>query len=118
MTHRIQSVVRGYHIYKDDWTSEIDDTFVVDVEETNFHDRFACAVMVNSQTVGHVPQKFSRSVFYFIKNKGIVRGSVTGRRKRSTVHMKGLEILCVCEITAGKKIHKLQKLLRKKDLGS
>ncbi len=33
--------------------------------------------------------------------------------------MKGLEIPCVYEFTAEKKkIHKLQKLLRKQDLGS
>ena len=119
MSHRVDSVVRGYHVYKDDWVPGIGDTFQVEVEETNVHDRFACAVIVNSQIVGHVPRELSRIVFYFIKNNGIVRGSVTGRRTRSTVHMKGLEIPCVYEFTAEqKKINTLKKLLRKKRSGT
>ena len=44
MAHSVQSVVRGYHVYKDDWTPEIDNTFVVDVEETNVRDRFALQI--------------------------------------------------------------------------
>ncbi len=44
---RVDSVIRGYHVYKDDWNPE--DRFEVDIEETNINDRFACAVIVNSQ---------------------------------------------------------------------
>ena len=91
--------------------------FRVEVEETNIHGRFVCAVTVNSQTVGHVPWDFSKTVYYFMKNDGIVRGSVTGKRKRSTVLMKGLEIFCIYEFTSEKKkIRTLKKLLRRADL--
>ena len=64
---RVVSVVRGYHVYKDDWNPDIGDLLGVEVEETNIHDRFACAVTANGQTVGHVPLEFSRIVYYFIK---------------------------------------------------
>ncbi len=46
---RVDSVIRGYHVYKDDWNPEVGDRFEVDIEETNINDRFACAVIVNSQ---------------------------------------------------------------------
>ena len=49
MSHRVDSVVRGYHVYKDDWVPGIGDTFQVEVEETNVHDRFACAVILLTQ---------------------------------------------------------------------
>ena len=77
---RVESVVRGYHVYKAEWTPEIGDAFQVKTEEENRHDRFAVAVVVNSNVVGHVPREFSKSVFYFIKNNGIVNGSVSGVR--------------------------------------
>ena len=66
---RVVSVVRGYHVYKDDWNPDIGDLLGVEVEETNIHDRFACAVTANGQTVGHVPREFSRTVYYFIKKQ-------------------------------------------------
>ncbi len=111
---RVESVIRGYHVYKDDWNPEIGDIFDVEIEETNIHDRFSCAVIVNSQTVGHIPREFSKTVFYFLRNSGLAQGSVIGKRKRSAVHMKGLEIPCTYEFTAEKrKLHTLKKLLRK-----
>ena len=35
-------------------------------------------------------------------NNGIVLGSVTGKRRYSTVHMKGIEIPCISEFTSEK----------------
>ena len=106
-----------YHVYKDDWNPDNGDIFGVEVEETNFHNRFVCTATTNGHTVGHVPQEFYRTVYYFIKNDGMVRGSVTGKRRRSAVHMKGLEMPCIYEFTSEKKkISTLQKLLRRVDL--
>ena len=43
----IASVIRSYHVYKDAWNPDIRDLSGVEVEETNIHNRFACAVTVN-----------------------------------------------------------------------
>ena len=49
----VESVVRGYHVYKEDWSPNIGDRFGVEVEETNIHDRYAVAVVVNDRITGH-----------------------------------------------------------------
>ena len=103
---RVESVVRGYHRYKDVWLPQIGDSFDLTIEEDNRHDRYAVATMVNEEIVGHVPREFSRIVYYFIQR-------VTGRRKRSITDMKGLEIPCIYEFSSQKKkIVKMKKLLR------
>ena len=53
VTLRVESVVRGYHVYKEDWSPNIGDRFGVEVEETNIHDRYAVAVVVNDHIMGH-----------------------------------------------------------------
>ena len=100
MTLRVESFVRGYHVYKKDWSPNIGDRFGVEVEETNIHDRYPVAMVVNDHITGHIPRQFSKAVYYFIKNNVMVEGSVTGKIKRS---IKGLEIPCIYEFTADKK---------------
>ena len=114
MAIRVESAVRGYHVYMNDCHPDIGDRFEVNVEELNCHDRYAVAVMANNNIVGHVPREFSKIVYYFLRNNGIVTGVVTGSRKRSTTHNKGLEIPCTYEFLSGKKKMKtLVKELRK-----
>ena len=48
---RVVSVIRGYLVYKDDWNPDIGDLLGDEVEETNIHDRFACAATANGQTL-------------------------------------------------------------------
>ena len=87
----VRSIVRGYHVYKDDWNPSIGDIFALEIEETNQHDRYAVAVLVNEVIVGHIPREISKIVYYFIRNCGTVTGEVEDRRKRG----KGLEIPCI-----------------------
>ena len=37
-TLRVKSVVRGYHVYKDNWIPEVGDRFEVKIEEMNCYD--------------------------------------------------------------------------------
>ena len=48
----VESIVRGYHAYMDNWTPAIGDEFQVEIEEMNVHDRQAVAVKVNGNIVG------------------------------------------------------------------
>ena len=117
-TLRVKSVVRGYHVYKDNWISKVGDKFEVKIEEMNCYDRYASALSSHSKRRdrGHVPREFSKPVYYFIKNNGCVTGEVCGRRKLSNIYMKGLEIPCVYEFFSVKKnIKKLTKILKEVD---
>ena len=49
-------------VYMDNRTPAIGDTFEVEIDEINLHDRFAVAVKVNGAIVGHVPQEVSKIV--------------------------------------------------------
>ena len=112
----VESVVRGYHVYKDDWSPSVGDEFELEIEELNRHDRYAVAIKVSGDIVGHVPREFSKIVYYFIKNGGRVTGEVRAKRQRSAVHMKGLEIPCLYKFhsPSPSKAKKLASLLRKK----
>ena len=77
-------------MYKDDWSPSVGDEFELEIEELNRHDRYAVAIKVSGDIVGHVPREFSKIVHYFIKNGGRVTGEVRAKRQRSAVHMKGL----------------------------
>ena len=37
-TLHVKSVVRGYHVYKDNWIPEVGDRFEVKIEEMNCYD--------------------------------------------------------------------------------
>ena len=79
-------------MYKDDWSPSVGDEFELEIEELNRHDRYAVAIKVSGDIVGHVPREFSKIVYYFIKNGGRVTGEVRAKRQRSAVHMKGLAL--------------------------
>ena len=116
----IESVVRGYHVYMEFWDPSIGDTFLLETEPTNIHDRYAVAVKVDGSIVGHVPKELSKTFYYFIRNGGVISGEVCGRRQRSSVPMKGLEIPCNFKFTSNsiKLVKKLKHLLERQDIST
>ena len=100
---RIESTVRGHHVYKASWFPYIGEELPVQCEVNNIHDDFAVAVLKNSNTVGHVPREISRFCWYFLHKSGIeMTCIVNGDRRRSEVDGKGLVVPCVY-IFKGKK---------------
>ena len=91
----VESMVRGYHVYKDDWSPSVGDELKLELEELKRHDRYAVAIKVSGNIVNNAPRKFSKIVYHFIKNGGRVAGEVRGKRQRSAIHMKELEIPCL-----------------------
>ena len=43
----------------DDWSSLAGDEFELEIEELNRHERYAVAIKVSGDIVGHVPREFS-----------------------------------------------------------
>ncbi len=82
--HSIDSCIRGYHIYKEIWTPEIEENLVCTREPRNAVDRYAVAVVkANGTIVGHLPKKISVVTSLFIHRGGLVSCEVTGTRRPS-----------------------------------
>ena len=107
---RIESSVRGHHIYKELWTPFIGEELQTAQEPENGHDPFAVAVLKEGVIVGHVPRDISRVCWYFLERNNTITCRITDKRQRSSVSGKGLEVPCIFMFT-GKPIH-VDKLIR------
>ena len=106
--YRLESVVRGHHIYKRIWTPVVGEKLLVTVEEGNPHDFRAVAVRKGGGViVGHVPRELSRTLWYFLQRGGRGWCEITGRRKKG----KGLEVPCVYTFSGPHKLVKKLTLL-------
>ena len=53
----VQSMVRGYHVYQEEWDATIGEILHCQREIVNCHDPYAVATLSDRTVVGHVPQK-------------------------------------------------------------
>ena len=91
----IDTVMRGYHVYKEVWTSMLGEELTCRREYDNFHDRFAVAVIKGNDIVGHVPKKISSVCSLFLRRSGTITCKVTGNRQHSAdLDQGGLEVPC------------------------
>lgn len=65
----VESVVRGYHIYKTIWTPYIGEKLPLEAEDNNLHDRHAVAVIRNGTVVGHMPRNLLPLSWFFLKER-------------------------------------------------
>ena len=75
----VQSYVRGYHIYMEQWEPRIGEVLPLEREPSNPEDKFAVAIKRCGSVVGHVPFNLAPVMSAFLKrpvNKGLVE--VTG----------------------------------------
>ena len=102
----VQTVVCGYHVYKEVWASAIGKEFVCRQERGNDHDRHAVSVHKEGEDVlEHLPREILRVAF--LQHDGYITGKVTGRRQYC--HQRGgMEIPCHL-LFVGKRKH-MQKL--------
>ena len=61
---RIQSTVRGHHIYKEVWCPHVGEELPVHCESDNDHDPFVVAMLKDDTTVGQVPRKIPKFVVF------------------------------------------------------
>ena len=69
MSLAINSVVRGYHVYKDSWEAATGEILRCREERTNIHDPFAVAIIKDDSVVDHVPRKISTVCSLFLRLK-------------------------------------------------
>ena len=79
----IDLVVRGFYVYKEQWTPVVGKMLTCEQEFGNIHDPNAVSVVRDKIIVGHAPRKISSLCFFFLKKNGTISCQVTGRRRRS-----------------------------------
>ena len=112
-----ESCVRGYHIYQEHWSPVIGERLIVNCEqeEGNAQDRYAVAIKIGRDTVGHVPRCISTLCSLFIRRGGTIFCVVTGRRRYSRdLPQGGMEIPCKYRfVGGGKEIKKVRSYITK-----
>ena len=67
----VESHIKGYHAYMNEWTPEISEILKTSLEPENVNDRFAVAVEKEGQIVGHLNKgnsgRFAKTLFYFLR---------------------------------------------------
>ena len=107
MEFRMDSCIRGYHVYKEVWTAVFGELYT-EREFGNVVDRYAVTVMKD-----HLPKKISRMCSMFIQEGGEILCTVIGNRRYSSDLVQGgLEIPCTLLFRGEEKyIQKLKKLI-------
>ena len=93
----VDSVVRGYHVYKDVWGAAAGEPLQCFWEPGNQSDPYAVAVRQrdNTVTVGHLPRKISSMCSMFLLCGGRIDCIVTGGKQYSRdLPQGGMEIPC------------------------
>ena len=112
--YEIESCIRGYHIYKNLWTSFVGESLECNRETDNTEDPYAVCVIKGRDTiVGHVPRKISAACSLFLRANGTITCIVTaGRHFSADLPQGGLEVPCKL-IFKGKNalITKIKKLV-------
>ena len=77
-------MVRGYHIYKDIWNSQVDEILQCARERHNVRDQFAVTVKKGTNIVGHLPRSISTASYVFLgKPQSSITCRVVGERRYS-----------------------------------
>ena len=69
---KLETYIKGHHVYKEVWISEVGEKLKVLMEPDNRVDMFAVCVEKYQTVVGHLKKedswKFAKTIFYFLKN--------------------------------------------------
>ena len=112
----LNSVVRGYHVYKDILSSVHGEELHCKREIGNVHDLYAVSVIKHGTgIVGHLPKGISTPCHLFLRKGGNISCIVNGRRQYSSdLPQGGLEVPCRLIFKGNKKdIDKIKLLLQK-----
>ena len=78
-TYAVQTVVRGYHVYKEVWSATVGQVLPCQQERGNVHDSYSVATVDGNTVVGHVPRVISAHCSLFLRRNGVVICEVTLR---------------------------------------
>ena len=99
--------IRGYHVYKENWTPVIGETLTCKREPSNAYDKYAVAVIKNERVVGHLPRKISNICSHFLEDEGTIHCVVTGEPQNSLDHFDA-DVPCNLILTA--EVHQINHM--------
>ena len=83
---KTESVIKGYHVYMNDWTPILGENLLARLEPENEIDKYAVAVTKNARVIGHLKKgntgQYAKTVFYFLRANPMNTASVTVTGKR------------------------------------
>lgn len=89
MRYKIQfnNVIRGHHVYKDDWTPKVGEKLEAKKdtrEEAIANDMYAIGLYRGDKLVGHIPIEISSLIYHFLNEstENRIEGMVIGKRMR------------------------------------
>ena len=62
----VDSMIRGNHVYKDIWDSQLGEELACRHERNNIHGPFAIAVLKSDVIVGHISRAISAACYVFL----------------------------------------------------
>ena len=93
--YEVDSCIRGYHIYQEQWSSYVGESLSFTREANNTEDPYTVAVVKGNDTiVGHVPRKISAVCWLFLGHGSITCTVTSARRFSSDLPQGGLEVPC------------------------
>ena len=99
-----ESIVRGYHEYKDSWTPDIGDILPTEPEPENEYDKYAVAVMNSDRVVGHMPRDPAKHCNTFMERGGQIECKITDVPRKQELTMtkdeERLEVPCIYKLSA------------------
>ena len=83
---KTESVIKGYHVYMNDWAPILGENLLASPEPENEIDKYAVAVTKNARVIGHLKKgntgQYAKTVFYFLRANPMNTASVTVTGKR------------------------------------
>ena len=107
--YKLDSYVKGYHVYKDIWKPNIGDVLKTEREPRNPVDKYAVSVMQKKNlVVGHLKKgtsrKFAKLISYFLKNDRSLCDVIIKGKPVDFGDGEGMQVPCELLIT-GYELH-------------
>ena len=85
----VETVVRGYHVYKDIWNASIGQILSCQRERGNVHDPYALDMVERGVTVGHVPRTISSVCSLFLREIDSLNKNAHARNRTTSPNFHG-----------------------------
>ena len=100
----LETFIKGNRIYKNIWTSQLDELLEVSTEPDNLVDKFAVAVKKNQNIVVHLKKgktgRFAKTLFYFLRSDPYSKCHARVTWKRCNLgDGDGLQVPCMLYIS-------------------
>ena len=105
VSFNLDSFIKGYHVYQDVWSPELQEMLSAVPEPRNIVEKYAVSVQRDDEVVGHLMKgksgRFAKTIFYFLRadkkndctvvvtGKAINRGDGEGMQVPCTLNFKG-----------------------------